>query len=75
MAGLAERGINVNISYPWPIHTMTGYAHLGYREGDLPETERAAREVFSLPLYPSLADEEQERVIAAVFEALDAVGG
>jgi aminotransferase EvaB len=75
MAGLKERGINVNISYPWPIHTMTGYAHLGYKEGDLPETERAAREIFSLPMYPSLTDGEQEQVIAALFETLEGLDG
>ncbi|EHJ47735.1 Glutamine--scyllo-inositol transaminase [Solidesulfovibrio carbinoliphilus subsp. oakridgensis] len=70
MAGLRERGVNVNISYPWPIHTMTGYAHLGYKEGDLPATEAAAREIFSLPLYPSLTDAEQDTAIAALRETL-----
>lgn len=74
MAGLKERGVNVNISYPWPIHTMTGYAHLGYKEGDLPETERAAKEIFSLPMYPSLADAEQDAAIAALRETLAALG-
>lgn len=74
IAGLKERGVNVNISYPWPIHTMTGYAHLGYKEGDLPETERAAREIFSLPMYPSLSDAEQDTAIAALRDTLDAVG-
>lgn len=74
MAGLRERGVNVNISYPWPIHTMTGYTSLGYKEGDLPETERAAREIFSLPMYPSLGDDEQETAIAALRETLAAVG-
>jgi aminotransferase EvaB len=74
MAGLKARGVNVNISYPWPIHTMTGYAHLGYKEGDLPETERAAREIFSLPMYPSLTDAEQDTAIAALRETLAALG-
>lgn len=58
--------IFVNISYPWPIHTMTGYARFGYREGDLPHTEKAAREIFSLPMYPGLTDEEQQQVITAL---------
>ncbi len=74
MAGLKARGVNTNSSYPWPIHTMAGYAHLGYKEGDLPETEKAAREIFSLPLYPSLSDAEQEQVIAAVLETLREIG-
>jgi aminotransferase EvaB len=63
MAELKEQDILVNISYPWPIHTMTGYENLGYQEGDLPNTELAAREIFSLPMYPSLKDEEQHKVI------------
>ena len=67
---LKQRDIHVNISYRWPIHTMTGYAPLGYREGDLPETERAAREIFSLPMYPGLTDEEQDRVCDALREIL-----
>lgn len=74
MAGLKERGVNVNISYPWPIHTMTGYTHLGYKEGDLPETERAAKEIFSLPMYPSLTNAEQDVAIAALHEVLDGLG-
>ncbi len=60
---LKENNIFVNISYPWPIHTMSGYKYLGYSEGDLPETEKAAREIFSLPMYPTLELEEQDFVI------------
>lgn len=58
MEKLRENDIFVNISYPWPIHTMTGYQYLGYKVGDLPETESAAKEIFSLPMYPSLTNEE-----------------
>jgi len=70
VAGLKARDVNVNVSYPWPIHTMTGYASLGYKEGDLPRTEQAAREIFSLPMYPSLTDAEQDTAIAALRETL-----
>ena len=63
---LAASGITVGIHYPWPIHLMRGYASLGYGEGSLPVTEQAAREVFSLPLYPSLTEAEQDRVCEAV---------
>lgn len=62
IAGLKESDIFVNISYPWPIHTMRGYEALGYKEGDLPHTEFAAKEIFSLPMYPSLTNEEQQIV-------------
>lgn len=63
MAQLKENNIVVNISYPWPIHTMSGFKYLGYNEGDLPHTEAAAKEIFSLPMYPSLTFEEQDYVI------------
>ena len=59
---LRENDIFVNISYPWPIHTMTAYQYLGYAEGSLPRTEAAAKEIFSLPMYPSLSDEAVYRV-------------
>jgi len=62
MAKLKENNIFVNISYPWPIHIMTGYEYLGYKEGDFPETEMAAKEIFSLPLYPTLSDDEVNMV-------------
>jgi aminotransferase EvaB len=60
---LRENNIHVNISYPWPIHTMKGYEYLRWKTGDLPETESAAKEIFSLPMYPSLTNEEVARVI------------
>lgn len=63
---LAAKGVMCNISYPWPIHTMRGYQHLGYREGDLPVSERKAKRIFSLPMYPYLTDEQVETVINAV---------
>ena len=70
MKALAEKDILVNVSYPWPIHTMKGYAYLGGKEGDLPHTERAAKEIFSLPLYPTLSDAEQDAVCAALTASL-----
>lgn len=67
---LKSYDIFVNISYPWPIHTMRGYADLGYREGDLPHTEAAAEEIFSLPMYPTLTEDEQDVVCDALHEIL-----
>ena len=63
---LAQAGIGALIHYPIPIHLQPAYAHLGVPAGSLPETERAAREVLSLPLYPGLTPESQARVIEAV---------
>ncbi len=68
---LRKKEIFVNINYPWPIHTMTGYRYLGYEIGDLPHTERAANEIFNLPMYPSFTDDEQGIVIAALREILE----
>ena len=59
---LRENNIFVNISYPWPIHHMDAYRYLGYGEGSLPQTEQAAKEIFSLPMYPSLTNQEVKRV-------------
>ncbi len=67
---LREKGIIVNISYPWPVHLMPAYRCLGYKEGDFPVAEKAAREIFSLPMYPSLTDEEQKMVVNALIEIL-----
>lgn len=70
LARLAERDVHLSASYPWPIHTMRGYAFLGYSGGDLPESERAANEVLSLPMYPSLSDEVQMSVCEILAEVL-----
>ncbi|MBO0611211.1 DegT/DnrJ/EryC1/StrS family aminotransferase [Myceligenerans salitolerans] len=67
---LADQGIHLNVSYPWPIHTMRGFDKLGYRAGDLPVTEKLADEVFSLPMYATLTREDQDRTIAAVRDVL-----
>ena len=63
-------GIELNVSYPWPVHTMTGFAHLGYREGSLPVTEALAGQIFSLPMYPSLPVDVQEKTISALRDIL-----
>jgi dTDP-3-amino-2,3,6-trideoxy-4-keto-D-glucose/dTDP-3-amino-3,4,6-trideoxy-alpha-D-glucose/dTDP-2,6-dideoxy-D-kanosamine transaminase len=67
---LKAHDISLNISYPWPVHTMSGFAHLGYAKGSLPVTESLADEIFSLPMYPSLPRDVQDTVIAALREVL-----
>jgi aminotransferase EvaB len=67
---LRDRDIDLNVSYRWPVHTMSGFAHLGYGVGSLPVTERVADEIFSLPMYPSLGRDRQLRVIQALREVL-----
>ncbi len=61
-AFLSERGIHTGIHYPVPIHLQPAYADLGYAPGSLPETEKAAQEVLSLPLYPELDESSVEMV-------------
>ncbi|MDX8053062.1 DegT/DnrJ/EryC1/StrS family aminotransferase [Lentzea sp. BCCO 10_0798] len=62
--------IMLNVSYRWPVHTMSGFAHLGYETGSLPVTERLADEIFSLPMYASLSEDVQDKVISAIREVL-----
>ncbi|GAA2267885.1 MULTISPECIES: DegT/DnrJ/EryC1/StrS family aminotransferase [Kitasatospora] len=70
LEALREQDIALNISYPWPVHTMSGFAHLGVARGSLPVTEALAEEIFSLPVYPSLPADQQDRVIEALRDAL-----
>ncbi len=51
---LTEREVSAAIFYPVPLHLQAVYENLGYKEGDLPIAERAAREVISLPVFPEL---------------------
>ncbi|WFE63009.1 DegT/DnrJ/EryC1/StrS family aminotransferase [Micromonospora sp. WMMD714] len=71
LAALESYGISLNVSYRWPVHTMSGFAHLADRRGALPVTERLADEIFSLPMYPSLSIDVQDKVIAALREVLE----
>ena len=63
---LASRGVQSAIYYPLPIHLQEAYAFLGYKAGDLPESERASEEVLSLPVHPELSREQAEFAAEAV---------
>lgn len=72
---LEGHGVSLNVSYRWPVHTMSGFSRFGWRVGDLPITEAMAEQIFSLPMYPGLTDEQQSLVIDALHAVLRDIDG
>ena len=66
MNALAEEGIQTGIHYPVPVHLQRAYADPAYPAGSFPHSEKAAREVVSLPMYPERTEAHQERVNSAL---------
>jgi dTDP-3-amino-3,4,6-trideoxy-alpha-D-glucose transaminase len=67
-AHLTSRGIETAVHYPVPLHLQPAYAFLGFHRGDFPVSEEASETALSLPLYPTLSDEQVGAVISAVAE-------
>jgi dTDP-4-amino-4,6-dideoxygalactose transaminase len=63
---LFARGIETAVHYPVPLHLQPAYGFLGHREGDFPVSEEACRTVLSLPIYPTLGNEQVEAVVSEV---------
>lgn len=74
-AHLAEAGIGTGIHYPIPLHLQKAYAHLGYKQGTFPVTERVAAEIVSLPMFPQLQPYQLREVAGRVAEFATAKAG
>jgi dTDP-4-amino-4,6-dideoxygalactose transaminase len=67
-AFMQARGIATAVHYPFPIHRTGAYASLGMQEGSLPVAERLAQEICTLPLFPTMSDDDVTRIIEAVHD-------
>lgn len=63
---LREQNIITMIYYPLPLHLQTVYKNLGYKKGDFPITENICDQVLSLPMFPELSEEQQDRVVSTL---------
>ena len=66
MSHLKECGVGTKVYYPIPLHRQPCFEYLGYKDGAYPETERAAKETFALPMFPELTEEQQVYVVESI---------
>lgn len=66
---LKDNDVGAAIYYPKPLHILKSYSYLGYKEGDLPVTEKINSEVLSLPVHPKLTKEELQKIVDVIKNA------
>jgi dTDP-4-amino-4,6-dideoxygalactose transaminase len=71
---LKSAGVGTGIHYPIPLHLQSAYRKLGYRAGDFPIAEKVASQILSLPMYPQLGRDEQEKVCSAIRDCVTSIG-
>lgn len=69
-ATLKEKGVEVGIHYPLPLHLQPALKFLGYKKGDFPVSEKVSEEVLSLPIFPEITDEQVNYVISNLINAV-----
>ncbi|MCX5696498.1 MAG: DegT/DnrJ/EryC1/StrS family aminotransferase, partial [Candidatus Omnitrophica bacterium] len=67
---LKDKGVDVIIHYPIPVHLQKAYAHLGYKKGDCPVSEKTAQEIISLPMFPHLKESQIKYIAGILRKAL-----
>lgn len=67
---LHAKGIDSRVYYPIPLHLQTALSYLGYKKGDLPESEKASQETFAIPVYPELNRQQMDYIIETIKGAL-----
>jgi dTDP-4-amino-4,6-dideoxygalactose transaminase len=65
-AHLKDCGVPAEIYYPMPLHLQRAFAYLGYKPGDLPESEAASREVLAVPVFPEMTADQQNLVVESI---------